>query len=115
MKKIDLKTVCDSTLKDELEKRGYLVKRIPRDINAWKHYNKIIQFERTHKYWYLGETKDFSKSEFEETVKTFLDVHPDDEIDIYVEYFKLEPHISNNVSLVVCKKDDVGAIEFWRV
>ena len=115
MKNINLKTVCDSALKDELEKRGYYVQYISKNINDWKHPNKIIEFEAEHDYWYLGETKEFTKDKFEKTIREFLNIPYDDVIEIFKEYFKLEPHSQTTNKLIKCKKEDEGAIEFWGI
>ena len=116
MKKNDLKTVCDSALKNELGKRGYFVQRIPKNINDWKHLNKIIEFEAEHEYWYLGETKEFTKDSFEQKIREFLlSISNDDEIEIHKEYFKLESHTLVATELVKCQKEDKEAIEFWGI
>lgn len=115
MKKINLKTVCDSALKDELEKRGYCVQYVSKNINDWKHPNKIIEFEAEHDYWYLGETKEFTKDEFEKTIREFLSISDDDVVEIYKEYFRLKSHTPTIIGLVKCKKEDDGAIEFWGI
>ncbi|MGL4865338.1 hypothetical protein [Cetobacterium sp.] len=113
MKKMNLKTVCDSALKDKLEKRGYFVQHNPTTINNWKYPNKIIEIEDEYDYTYLGETKEFTKEEFEKTIRDFLDVPEDDEIDFCTEYYKLKSYASVGFKLVECREEDEGAVEFW--
>lgn len=115
MKNINLKTVCDSALKDELEKRGYYVQYISKNINDWKYPNKIIEFEAEGEQWYLGETKEFTKDEFEKTIRGFLSISDGKEIDIYKKYFNFKSHTPIVIELVECKKEDEGAIEFWGI
>lgn len=115
MKNINLKTVCDSALKNELEKRGFLVQSASKTINSWKHPNKIIEFEDEYDYWYLGETKDFTEKEFENTIKEFLNIPPGDILEIYKDYFKLKLITPATTTLIKCRKEDKGAIEFWRI
>lgn len=115
MKKINLKTVCDSALKTELEKRGYYVQYISKNINNLKDKNKIIKLEFDTDYWYLGETKDFSEIKFEEIIKNSLGIHPNYPIDIHKKYFKLNTQSLVTTNLIFCQKSDEGAIEFWRI
>lgn len=114
MKKINLKIVCDSALKDELEKRGYRVQYISKNINGWKFPNKIIEFETEYGYLFLGETKEFTAEEFEKTIREFLDIPQDDGFDFCRGYFKLNSIAPNAIELVECKESDEEAIEFWK-
>lgn len=115
MKSVNLKTVCDSALKDELEKRGYYVQYISKNINDWKYPNKIIELATEYGYWYLGETKEFTEKEFKKAIREFLDTSDRGEIGICKGYFKLKSYTSTTFELAECCEKDDEAIEFWRI
>lgn len=115
MKKIDLKTVCDSALKDELEKRGYYVQYVSKNIDSLKGGNKTIEVKFDSDCWTLGETREFSEEKFEKTIKKHHGLSLNYPIDIHKEYFRLNLSVSITKDLLPCRKGDDGAIEFWRI
>lgn len=122
MKKNNLESVSSLDLKNELEKRWGMVHLISKNIENWKHSNKIIEFEDLGDYCYLGETKDFTKEQFEKTIREFLNIDNDEKIDIYQKFYRLkkrEPFIVegeiHSFTLEECDKEAEGSFEVWSL